>query len=439
MTASAVEHQVSGEGETPPSPSATWRTWARIGLQSFGGPAAQIALMHRVLVEERRWLDESQFTRALGFCMLLPGPEAMQLATYAGWRLGGVAGGLSAGLWFVMPGAVVISALAALYVAFGHLPALAAAFLGIKAAVLVLVLQAVVRLSHRALRQTWHRVLAAAAFVALSATALPFPAVVIGAGAIGAMANRSRAPDDGPRPSGGSWRASVTAILAWGVAWFGPLLALRGWLGPDHILVRLGAFFSKLAVVTFGGAYAVLAYMAQDVVVRHGWLNARQMVDALGLAETTPGPLILVNLFVAFVAGTNAHPLQGLGIGFAAAAVALWSTFIPCFLWIFAGAPHVERLASEPRLRGALEGITAAVVGVIASLGFWFAVHVLFAATREGRAGILRWTLPDPATFDLRAVVLAVVCAILLLRLRWSVHRTLAVSALMAWGLFLLQ
>jgi len=414
-----------------------WRVWARIGLQSFGGPAAQIAVMHRVLVEELHWFDEPEFLRALGFCMLLPGPEAMQLATYAGWRRHGVRGGLMAGLWFVLPGAAVVTSLAAFYVAFGHAPAVAALFLGIKAAVLVLVFEAVARLGRRALKRPWHRWMAIAAFVALAAFAVPFPFVVLAAGGIGAFASRGAGDASTPVATPGAWRTSVRAALAWGAIWAVPLVAVAMLAGPRHVLAQLGGFFSKLAVVTFGGAYAVLSYMAQEVVQRHGWLSAGQMVDGLGLAETTPGPLILVTVFVGFLAAANAHPAHAQAFGLAGAAIALWATFVPCFLWIFTGAPYIERIASQPRLRGALEGITAAVLGVIANLAVWFSMHVLFSVVRTGSLGVLHGSLPDVMTLEWRPLVLAALAAVLFLRLRWSVHRTLAASALAAWGLSL--
>jgi chromate transporter len=428
--------------EVPPPASVSraeaTRVWARIGLQSFGGPAAQIALMHRVLVEERRWIDERLFLRALGFCMLLPGPEAMQLATYAGWRLHGVRGGLTAGLWFVLPGAVLLTLLATLYALFGQIPAVSAAFLGIKAAVLVLVYEALVRLSKRALTRPVHRVIAPVAFLALFFLAIPFPFVVLAAAAVGAALIAPDAVPEYRETVRAPWPKVAGTAVTWAAIWLGPLAALAAWLGPDHILARLALFFSKLAVVTFGGAYAVLAYMAQDVVVKHGWLTARQMVDALGLAETTPGPLILVNLFVGFLAAAHAHPGAAIALGLAGAAVALWATFAPCFLWIFVAGPYVERISAEPRLRGALEGITAAVLGVIASLGLWFGVHVLFGEVRTGRWGILRWTVPVLSSFDLRVLVLTAVCAVLFVRFRWSVHRVLAVSALLALGIWAL-
>ena len=426
------------EGPPPASVSRAEanRVWASIGLQSFGGPAAQIALMHRVLVEERKWVDERLFLRALGFCMLLPGPEATQLATYIGWRLHGVRGGLVAGLWFVIPGALLLAALATLYVLYGQIPWVSAAFLGIKAAVLVLVFEAVARLGRRAVTRGVHWVIALAAFLALFFLAIPFPFVVLAAGAVGAaLIAPGATPEDGA-PLHAPWAKTVRTAFIWTAIWLGPLAALALGLGPEHILAQVAVFFAKLAVVTFGGAYAVLAYMAQDVVVKHGWLTARQMVDALGLAETTPGPLILVNLFVGFLAAAHAHPEAAIALGLAGAAVALWATFAPCYLWIFTAGPYVERISAEPRLRGALEGITAAVLGVIASLGLWFGIHVLFGEVRTGRWGIFRWTAPVLSSVDLRVFVLTAVCAVLFVRFRWSVHRVLAVSALVALGIW---
>ena len=415
------------------------RVWAGIGLQSFGGPAAQIALMHRVLVEERKWVDERLFLRALGFCMLLPGPEATQLATYIGWRLHGVRGGLVAGLWFVIPGAVLLTALATLYVLFGQIPWVSAAFLGIKAAVLVLVFEAVARLSRRAVTRGVHWVIALAAFLALFFLSIPFPFVVLAAGAVGAALIAPGAIPENGAPVRVPWPKTAGVAVTWTAIWLGPLAALALVLGPEHILAQVAVFFAKLAVVTFGGAYAVLAYMAQDVVVKHGWLTARQMVDALGLAETTPGPLILVNLFVGFLAAAHAHPGAAIGLGLAGSAVALWATFAPCYLWIFTAGPYVERISADPRLRGALEGITAAVLGVIASLGLWFGIHVLFGEVRTGRSGILKWTAPVLQSFDLRVLALTAVCALLFLRFRWSVHTVLAVSALLALGVWAIR
>jgi len=426
------------EGPPPASVSRAEanRVWAGIGLQSFGGPAAQIALMHRVLVEERRWVDERLFLRALGFCMLLPGPEATQLATYIGWRLHGVRGGLVAGLWFVIPGALLLTVLATFYVLYGQIPWVTAAFLGIKAAVLVLVFEAVARLGRRAVTRGAHWVIALAAFLALFFLAIPFPFVVLAAGAVGAALIAPSAIPEDRAPLHAPWAKTVGTAFTWTAIWLGPLAVLVLGLGQGHILAQVAVFFAKLAVVTFGGAYAVLAYMAQDVVVKHGWLTAGQMVDALGLAETTPGPLILVNLFVGFLAAAHAHPGAAIALGLAGAAVALWATFAPCYLWIFTAGPYVERISAEPRLRGALEGITAAVLGVIASLGLWFGIHVVFGDVRTGRWGILRWTAPVLSSFDVRVFILTAACAVLFVRFRWSVHRVLAVSALLALGIW---
>lgn len=347
------------------------RVFGRIGVLSFGGPAAQIALMQRELVDNRPWLTEQQFLRALSFCMLLPGPEAMQLATYAGWRLNGTLGGLIAGLLFVLPGAAVIFALALLYVWLGDVPFVQALFLGVKAAVVVIVIEALLKVSKRALEGMLAWVIAAASFVAIFVFSQPFPLIIGVAALIGAVFMTSRAEDPTPLPRP---RGTVATIMIWAVVWLAPLALL--WLIAPDFLAPLGTFFSKLAVVTFGGAYAVLAYMTQTVVQDFGWITTAQMMDALGLAETTPGPLILVTEFVGLLAG---YAEGGLALAVAAGTVTLWMTFAPCFLWIFAGAPYIDWLASRPRLSGALSAITAAVVGVILNLSLWFGIHVFFA------------------------------------------------------------
>ena len=328
-----------------------WRTFGRIGLLSLGGPAAQIALMHRELVDERRWLGEQDYLRALSLCMLLPGPEAMQLATYSGWRLKGVAGGLLAGCLFVLPGALVILALAAGYAAYGQLPWVSALFFGVKACVAVIVIEALLRVSRRALKGKLHRAIAILAFVALLVFGLPFPLVILVAGAVGALFLKT---PETPRVAHPGYGHLVPVFMAGLGLWGLPLAWL--WLTGRHFLWEIGLFFSKLAMVTFGGAYAVLAYMTQEVVQDHAWLSTAQMMDALGLAETTPGPLILVTEFVAFLAG---YQVAGTGTAVAAAALTLWVTFLPCFLWIFAGAPFVETLRSNRALSAALAAITA--------------------------------------------------------------------------------
>ena len=399
------------------------RVFLRVGVLSFGGPAAQIALMHRELVEDRGWLGEAEYLRALSFCMLLPGPEAMQLATYAGWRLGGVPGGLIAGLLFVIPGALVVLALSMVYAAFGQVPLVAALFFGVQAAVLAIVLHALQRVAKKALKQRWHWLLAVAAFVALFAFNVPFPVVVIAAGLVGwFMAQGTDIP--APPAPPGAVAMAVRQVALWGGLWLVPLAVLG--LLEGGLLFELGVFFSKLAMVTFGGAYAVLAWMTQEVVHVKGWLTTPEMVAGLGLAETTPGPLILVNEFVGYVAAVK---VGGVWYGVAGAIVALWMTFVPCFLWIFAGAPFIERLAGQPRLSSALAGITAAVVGVIAYLSLWFALHVLFGRVTVWEAWPLRLAVPDLASVNWQAVGLAVLSGWLILIRHWGLVTVLGIAA----------
>ncbi len=424
-----MEGSSSARVESAPSFREAIGIWAKIGLLSFGGPAAQIALMHRIIVEEKRWMVEPLYLSALSFCMLLPGPEAMQLATYAGWRLHGTKGGLAAGLFFVLPGAFVILSLSAIYVAFGNLPLVVALFLGIKSAVLVIVIEALLRIGRRALKGAEHWAIAALGFAGIFFLALPFPLIVLGAAAWGFMRanpSTSAAPIERPRLAG----QTIRTALLWLAIWLVPLGALALAFGPDHILAQLGAFFSRLAVVTFGGAYAVLAYMSQDVVVQHHWLEAGQMMDGLGLAETTPGPLILVTEFVGFVAAwRNAAGGGSWAIAVLGAAVAIWATFAPCFLWIFTGAPYIEWITRQARLKGALDAITAAVVGVILNLAVWFALHVFFGRVEALHKGpLILWT-PDPASLDWRVVVLAAISAALLLYRHWNMVVVLAVAA----------
>jgi chromate transporter len=404
-------------------------TWARIGIMSFGGPTAQIALMHRVIVEEKKWLTEQQYLNALSFCMLLPGPEAMQLATYAGWRLHGLLGGLAAGLLFVLPGAFVVLALAMIYADFGNVPLVEAVFLGIKAAVLVIVIEALLRISRRALSRTTHWFIAALSFAAIFLAGLPFPAIIAVAAAVGFLQGATDTAPPAPATSLIPFSRTIAVILFWLALWFAPLFAIAAIAGPDHVLTQLGWFFSKLAVVTFGGAYAVLAYMAQDVVNHHGWLEIGQMMDGLGLAETTPGPLILVTEFVGYLAAHRHGGEPAMLMGLMGAAVALWATFVPCFLWIFAGAPYIEWIIAQRRLRGALAAITAAVVGVILNLAIWFALHVFFGRVDEVKGWGLKLLVPDLASADLRVALLALVSGVLLLRLHWTIAPVLAVAA----------
>lgn len=396
-------------------------SFARIGLLSFGGPAAQIAVMHRELVEDRCWMDENGFLSALSFCMMLPGPEAMQLATYAGWRLRGVTGGVIAGAFFVLPGALVMLILAAAYARFGHLPASEALFAGVKATVVLVVIQALVRLGKKALGRPDRWALAGLSFVLIALADLPFPLIVLGAASYGALSASSQPTQGIAAP-----RAShlPRTLLIWGMLWAAPLAAL--WATGQDRLLAIGLFFSRLAVVTFGGAYAVLAYMSQEVVQNHGWLTPDAMLDGLGLAETTPGPLILVTEFVGYMAAT---PLGALG-GVMGAALTLWVTFVPCYLWIFAGAPYIDWIASRPRLDAALKAITAAVVGVIASLSWWFALHVFFSELQPLVLGPLRLDLPILNSIVPRNVLLAGLAAVLLFGLKRGLLVTLALTAL---------
>ncbi|GAA6192583.1 chromate efflux transporter [Phaeobacter sp. NW0010-22] len=395
--------------------------FGRIGLMSFGGPAAQIALMHRELVEERPWLDEDTFLRALSLCMLLPGPEAMQLATYAGWRLRGTIGGLIAGLLFVVPGAFVIASLVGLYAAYGELSLVQSVFLGIKAAVIVIVLQALKGLSKRALtsRQAW--VIAGLGFLAIFAFDLPFPIIIGGAALWGYFTVPSAPPS--PAVSIRNGHPIRTAIF-WLSLWLLPLVAIT--VSGPVLLADIGWFFAQLAVVTFGGAYAVLAYMTQTVVDQFNWISTAQMIDALGLAETTPGPLILVTQFVAMLTGQlNGGPQLALAAG----AVALWATFVPCFLWIFLAAPYLDHIAARPRLAAALRAITAAVVGVILNLSVWFALHVLFDQVSPWNAGPISIPLPNWESLNLLALLLSFLAVMLMVLTK---HRLALVLGLMA-------
>lgn len=409
------------------------KVWARIGLTSFGGPAGQIALMHRVLVDEKRWIDERTYLVALNFCTLLPGPEAMQLATYSGWRLHGIRGGLAAGLLFVLPGAVVILALAALYAAYGAVPLVNAMFTGIKAAVLAIVIEALIKISRRSLKDGAEWAIAALSFAAIFFFKVPFPVIVLAAAIFGYLRTRGR--DHQPALSAEAARVPVTetvsTIALWLGIWLLPLVTVSLTFGFDHVLAKLSWFFSKLAIVTFGGAYAVLAYMAQDAVETYGWLKPGEMLDGLGLAETTPGPLILVTEFVGYLAAYRQGGAS-FAMGLLGAIVTVWATFAPSFLFIFAGAPYIERLKDAPRLKSALSAITAAVVGVVLNLSVWFALHVVFRSVPEVAIGPLKVAVPDMASIDPVAAVLAIVSAVLLFALHAGIMTTLSIAALMA-------
>ncbi|MDD3799254.1 MAG: chromate efflux transporter [Novosphingobium sp.] len=425
------------ENDGSPSLRDVVRVFLRIGLLSFGGPAGQIALMHREVVEQRAWVSEEDYLHALNFCNFLPGPEAQQLATWIGWRLHGWRGGLAAGLLFVMPGALVILGLSMLYAVAARLDWFAALFLGIKAAVLAIVAQALIRIAGRALNTAFKRAVAVAAFAGLFLFDLPFPLLVLGAGALG-MAVAGGRPDwlglspVVPEPDKGrhSWGSTLRTFAIGGAVWAAPMLLILVTLGRDHVLWDIGAFFSRLAVVTFGGAYAVLAYMAQQAVQGYGWLMPGEMADGLGLAETTPGPLIMVTQFVGYLAAYRSPaPFTPFVAGLLGAGLTTWVTFAPCFLWIFAFAPWIDRLRQAKRLRGGLAALTAAVVGVIANLAVWFTLHVLFAQIAQSQVGPLRFYLPQVASFDWRAAVLTTLACLLAFRAKWPVIPVLAVAA----------
>jgi chromate transporter len=413
-----------------PSFGEAFLLWLKIGCINFGGPAGQIALMHRTLVDEKKWVDEARFLHALNFCMLLPGPEAQKLATYLGWLLHGVRGGLSAGILFVLPGAFVMLGLSLLYALGRGIPLIDGALFGIKAAVLVIVIEALFRIGKRALKSWILLALAAAAFVGIFFLMLPFPLIVAAAALIGyAVARRSPQllglsgeVENVQPPEANRWRHFAVAAVVGAIAWLTPIALAAVIFGPQHVLVSIGTFFSKLAVVSFGGAYALLAYMAQEAVQTYGWMTAPEMVDGLGLAETTPGPLILVTQFVGFLAAfREAAPFSPVVAGVLGAVMTTWVTFVPSMLWIFAGAPFVEPLRANRQLSGALAAITAAVVGVILNLSVWFALHVLFGKVTEMRAGPLRWYAFDPLALDLRATALAAIAAVL----AFGFHRSL--------------
>lgn len=412
--------------------------WAKIGVLSFGGPTAQIALMHKVIVEEKKWLSESRFLNALSFCMLLPGPEAMQLATYVGWRLHGVAGGLAAGLLFVVPGALVVLALSMIYALYGKVPIIDALFFGIKCAVLIIVVEALLRIAKRALKRWDQWAIAGLSFIGIFALAIPFPLIIVAAALIGFFIARPVAGAAATPLPAVPLANTASTIAIWLAIWVIPLLAIAGVFGRDHVLTELSLFFSKLAVVTFGGAYAVLAYMTDTVVTTHGWLQADQMLAGLGLAETTPGPLILVTEFVGFLAAFRWGGGEPVMMGLLGAFVALWATFAPCFLWIFAGAPYIEWLNGQPRLKEALAAITAAVVGVILNLAVWFALHVFFGKVSQVATGPFRLWVPDVSTLDWRVIVLSVISGALLLRQHWSIPAVLGVTAGLALAMRLL-
>ncbi|MGB8275994.1 MAG: chromate efflux transporter [Alphaproteobacteria bacterium] len=426
------------------------RVWVRVGFTSFGGPAGQIALMHRIVVDEKRWVDEARFLHALNYCMLLPGPEAQQLATYVGWLLHRTWGGLTAGILFVLPGFFVILSLSILYAAFRDVTLVAGLMFGVKAAVLAIVFEAMERIAARALKTKPAVAIAAAAFVAMFFFQVPFPAVILAAAAIGFAAGVFRPgllvkgerasgpgqsiapapvvyPGEQIRPTLGR---AVRIVLLFAALWVAPVAASFAVFGGSSVFVDIGVFFSKMAVVTFGGAYAVLAYVAQEAVSHYGWLKPGEMVDALGLAETTPGPLILVLQFVGFLAAFRSPgALDPWLAGVIGAVLTVWVTFVPCFLWIFLGAPYVEALRGKPALGAALSAITAAVVGVILNLALWFGLHVLFADVTQQTIGPLRLLVPDWASLNVAALALSALSFVALFRFRVGMIPVLAGSA----------
>ena len=441
--------------EQSPSVSLTeaFRVWLRVALLSFGGPAGQIAVMHRIIVEEKKWIGDHRFLHALNYCMLLPGPEAQQLATYIGWLMNRTAGGLIAGILFIIPGVISIMALSIIYALFGNVGIVEAIFFGLKAAVLAIVLQAVVRVGSKALKNKVMIGLAAAAFAGIFFFGIPFPLIILAAALIGFVGGKSGVPafqlGGGHSSAAGRLVADADTILGehlphharLNVAralkvsavclalWLIPVALLLLVLGPDHVFSKIATFFSKMAVVTFGGAYAVLAYVAQQAVEAHGWLSPGEMLDGLGMAETTPGPLIMVLQFVGFMgAFRDPGALSPLAAGVFGGLLATWVTFVPCFLFIFLGAPFIEALRGNKALHGALSAITAAVVGVILNLAIWFAIHTIFHQTREVSAYGMRFDAPVLTSVDVWALVLSVAAIVAIFRFKAGVIPTLAAS-----------
>ena len=415
-----------------------FRVWFRVAVLSFGGPAGQIAVMHRILVEEKNWISEGRFLHALNYCMLLPGPEAQQLATYIGWLLHRTAGGIMAGGLFILPGIIAIMGLSYIYAAYGNVGFVEALFFGLKTAVLAIVVQAVVRVGKRALRNRIMIALAAIAFIAIFLFAVPFPIIIIAAGVIGYFGARSGRPEFAAVEHGGDGKkAAVDSMLddelpdhvrpsmpralkvsaIWLLLWLVPVAALLIAFGQANVFSQIALFFSKMALVTFGGAYAVLAYVAQQAVEHYHWLQPREMLDGLGMAETTPGPLIMVLQFVGFMAAfRDPGSLSPMLAGTLGGLLATWVTFTPCFLWIFLGAPFVETLRGNKGLAGALTAITAAVVGVILNLSIWFALHTLFQETIPVRAFPLAFDMPVISSVDIPALVLSIAAATAIFR-----------------------
>jgi chromate transporter len=428
------------------------RVWLRVALLSFGGPAGQIAVMHRILVEEKNWISESRFLHALNYCMLLPGPEAQQLAIYIGWLLHRTAGGIVAGVLFVVPGIVAIMALSYVYAAYGNVGLVEALFFGLKAAVLAIVIEAVVRIGKRALRNQVMIALAAIAFVAIFFFSAPFPLIIVTAALVGFLGARLGRPEFAALQHGGGRSSAVVdsmlgegvpdhvrpntsrtmrVLAAWLAIWLVPVFAVLIALGPNDVFSQIAIFFSKMAMVTFGGAYAVLAYVAQQAAEYYHWVTPREMLDGLGMAETTPGPLIMVVQFVGFMAAfREASGLSPMLAGTLGGLLATWVTFAPCFLWIFVGAPYIEALRGNKALAGALSAITAAVVGVILNLSIWFALHTLFRQTFPVNGFGLSFDAPVLASIEIPALLLSIAAATAIFRFKVGMLIVLAASCI---------
>ena len=431
---------------TSPTLKEAFFVWLKIGLLSFGGPAGQIAMMHKVLVDEKKWISNDRFLHALNYCHFLPGPEAQQLATYVGWLMHRTLGGLVAGTLFILPGFFVVLTLSALYAAYRQVPAVDALFYGLKPAVLAIVVGAVIRVGGKALKTRFSMALAASAFIALFAFDAPFPVVVFSAGILGWLRSRTQAGSSGhaageatdePMPDHAkpSLRRSLTVLAVWLPLWFVPVLLLGFFFGWDDVYARMAVFFSKMAVVTFGGAYAVLSYVAQQAVESYQWLSPADMINGLAMAETTPGPLILVLQYVGFMAAyASPGALPPLLAGALGGALTVWVTFTPCFLWIFLGAPYIEQVRSNRALSAALAGVTSAVVGVILNLSVWFGLHTIFSEVGKWQGPIgLQLPVPTLATADLWAVALSFAAVLALTRFKAGMGATLVGCAGIGW------
>ena len=456
-TGDAIALAEPGRSGSLPSPGEAFRTWSRIALLSFGGPAGQIAVMHRILVVEKRWISETRFLHALNYCMLLPGPEAQQLAVYIGWLMHRIRGGILSGTLFILPGLVSLGALSIIYAVYGQIGFVAAMFFGLKSAVLTIVLEAVIRIGRRALRSPAHIAIAALAFVGVFAFGAPFPLIILAAGLIGYLGQRlgsrwfAAGSAHGPGKSGGdapglidirlaqgipdyirpSWPRFAKIAVIGGLIWFMPLLAAASLGAPGAIYATIAGFNSKMAVVTFGGAYAVLAYMAQQAVEHYHWLKPGEMLVGLGFAETTPGPLISVVQFVGFMAAyRGAGLLAPVLAGTIGGALAMWSMFVPSFLWIFLGGPYVEALIGNKALNATLSAVTGAVVGVILNLAVWFAMHSLFNQVQDVRSLGLSVGVPVWSTINLPALAIMIAATVAIFRFKIGMIPVLLASCL---------